>query len=238
VARQDGDRRLQVFLAQARGPARNAALARSLANMAIRIKAQREYPEKTLKLDDPIIETLVFVTTALEQAKIDYAITGSLASSVHGEAKSTAGADLIILATGRQASMLAAKLSPRFYAPDDMLRNAVDTHGFVNVIDNATSTKVDLSFVAPNGFLAECVRRRVRATFGTGTPEFWFVTAEDIILMKLLWRKDTRSTKQWDNALSVAKVKGARMDWKYLFDHAGKLSIEDDLIKLRNEAGI
>jgi len=229
---------MQVFIAQARGPARNAALTRSLANMAIRINAQREYPEKPLKLDDPIIETLVFVTTALEQARIDYAITGSLASSVHGEPKSTADADLIILAGGRQVSTLSAKLSPRFYAPEDMLRNAADSHRFVNVIDNVTSTKIDLSFAPSDGFLAECVQRRVRTNFGTGTPEFWFVTAEDIILMKLLWRKDTQSTKQWDNALSVAKVKETRMDWKYLFEQAKKLGIEDDLIKLRDEAGI
>ena len=62
--------------------------------------------------------------------------------------------------------------------------------------------------------------------------------AEDIILMKLLWRRDTRSTKQWENALSVARVKGARMDWKYLFEQARTLDIEEDLIALRDEAGI
>ena len=56
--------------------------------------------------------------------------------------------------------------------------------------------------------------------------------------MKLLWRKDTQSTKQWDNALGVARVKGARMDWKYLFENAKSLGVEDDLIRLRDEAGI
>jgi len=64
------------------------------------------------------------------------------------------------------------------------------------------------------------------------------VTAEDIILMKLLWRRESRSEKQWSNALSVARVKRARLDWKYLWEQARSLGIEDDLVKLRDEAGI
>ena len=64
------------------------------------------------------------------------------------------------------------------------------------------------------------------------------VTPEDIILMKLLWRRDSTSEKQWRDALSVARVKGARMDWKYLFEQAKRLGIEEDLITLRDEAGI
>ena len=81
-------------------------------------------------------------------------------------------------------------------------------------------------------------RRRMRERIGPDSLEFWFVTPEDIILMKLLWRKDTQSAKQWENALSVAKYKGTRMDWKYLFEQAKALGIEPDLIKLRDDAGI
>jgi hypothetical protein len=64
------------------------------------------------------------------------------------------------------------------------------------------------------------------------------VTAEDIILMKLLWRRESRSEKQWSNALSVARVKRAKLDWKYLLEQARSLGIEDDLVKLRDAAGI
>ena len=90
----------------------------------------------------------------------------------------------------------------------------------------------------PDPFFDSVFARRVMQKYGPAGPSFYTVTAEDIILMKLLWRKDTRSTKQWENALSVARVQGARMDWKYLFEQARNLGIEDDLIKLRDEAGI
>ncbi|MFQ5492343.1 MAG: hypothetical protein ACE5GE_16660, partial [Phycisphaerae bacterium] len=94
------------------------------------------------------------------------------------------------------------------------------------------------SFVANKGFLHQALKRRVRLPLGTASMAYWFVTAEDVILMKLLWRKDTQSPKQWDNALGVAKVKGARMDWKYLFEKAGQLGVEQDLVRLRDQAGI
>ena len=56
--------------------------------------------------------------------------------------------------------------------------------------------------------------------------------------MKLLWRKDTRSAKQWDNALGVAAVKGARMDWEYLFRQAETLGLTKDLTELRDAGGV
>jgi hypothetical protein len=119
-----------------------------------------------------------------------------------------------------------------------MLMEAARNYGFTNVVDNRTGLKADFSFVAPSGFLAEALGRRVRESIGAAQGRFWFVTPEDVILMKLMWRKDTRSTKQWDNALSVARVKGARMDWNYLRAQARELGIDDDLTQLRDAAGI
>jgi hypothetical protein len=189
-------------------------------------------------MDNALIETLRASTEALEEAGVTYAVTGSIASSRHGEPVSSLDVDLIVAATPEQAVSVARKLMPRFYAPEEMLQTACRTQGFANLIDNRTGFKVDLSFVASTGYLGEVLRRRIRATIGTKGPAFWFVTPEDIILMKLLWRRDTRSTKQWENALSVARVKGARMDWKYLFEQARNIDIEADLVALRDEAGI
>jgi hypothetical protein len=189
-------------------------------------------------MNDALIDTLGQVVDALEEMEVAYAVTGSVASSVHGEPFSSMDADLIVLASTQDAARLSARLTPRFYAPEDMLVDAAAGHTFANVVDNRTGLKIDLSFVGDDPFLREVLRRRVRARIGTHPTEFWFVTPEDVILMKLLWRKDTQSAKQWENALSVVRVKGARMDWKYLFERADTLDIEKDLSRLRDEAGI
>ena len=229
---------MQVYLAQARGPVRNGDLLRQSVDRALSIRAANEGRLGEFMIDDALIETLGEVASALEELGIPYAVTGSVASSVHGESSSTQDADLIVLAPIDRAAALSVRLSPRFYAPDDMLIDAARRSSFVNVVDNRTSLKVDLSFVGDDPFLLEVLRRRGRARIGGHPREFWFVTPEDIILMKLLWRKDTQSSKQWDNALNVARMKGVHMDWKYLFEQARALKLEADLIRLRNEAGI
>ena len=198
----------------------------------------RHPPQEGIAMEDTLVETLEAAVRALEAAGVVYAVTGSIASSVHSEPLMSEDVDLIVHASVEQARAVARALSPRFYAPEDMLVSAAEKHSFTNVVDNRTSLKVDFSFVPSAGYLGAALARRVKQRIGMGMPEFWFVTAEDVILMKLVWRKDTRSAKQWDNALSVARVKGARMDWKYLFEQAKKLGVEEDLERLRDEAGI
>jgi hypothetical protein len=235
---QQRDRWMQVFLAQARGPVRNGDLLRTGMDRALHILATRRDKEAQGLMDDALIDTLSQVVDALEGVGVVHAITGSVASSVHGEPFDSMDADLVVLASTTQMAKVAARLTPRFYAPEDRLVDAAARHTFANVVDNRTGLKVDLSLLSGDPFLQGALRRRVRARIGQHPKDFWFVTAEDVILMKLLWRKDSRSAKQWENALSVARVKGARMDWKYLLEQARSLGIEDDLVELRNEAGI
>ena len=235
---QKRDRRMQVYLAQARGKVRNGDLLRQSIDFALRLKAAQSGEQGIAPMDDALVNTLTEVADALEAIGVTYAVTGSIASSVHGEPFSSLDVDVILTASARETIDLADRLSPRFYAPRDMLVDAAERSAFANVVDNRTGLKVDLSFVGKNTFLKATLRRRVRSRIGSHPKEFWFVTAEDVILMKLLWRRETRSAKQWENALGVATVKGARMDWKYLFEQAELLGIENDLAKLRDEAGI
>ncbi|MGB2984374.1 MAG: hypothetical protein WBE26_00710 [Phycisphaerae bacterium] len=187
---------------------------------------------------NPIVEVISAAVNALEAAGIEYAITGSVASGLHGEPVSTQDVDMIVRMTPQQAQQVATELPQRFYRNEESLIEAARNGGFVNVIDMDTTFKVDLSVVSATPYHAEVFQRRQSMEFEPGGPAFNVVSPEDIILMKLVWRKETRSTKQWENALSVARVKGARMDWKYLFEQAGLLGIEEDLIRLRDEAGI
>ena len=232
------DRTMQVFYAQARGWKRYGDLLRCAVRTALAIQARREHGQEDIHMQDPLGEALDRVTQALEACGIDYAVTGSVATSVHGEPFSSLDVDLVVAGDATRAAKLAESLSPEFYAPADMLTDAAERSAFVNVVDNKSGLKVDFSFIGSDPYLRQALARRVRRTIGSAEPEFWFVTAEDVILMKLLWRKDTQSTKQWDNALGVARVRGARMDWKYLFENAKSLGVEDDLIRLRDEADI
>lgn len=187
---------------------------------------------------NPIHDVIAETVKALKAAGVEYAITGSVASGVHGEPISTLDVDMIVRMTPRQAKQVAAALPQRFYRNEETMIEAARDGGLVNLIDMDTSFKVDLSFVSPTPFHLAVFRRRKPMEFEPGGPKFDVVSAEDIILMKLVWRIDSQSAKQWETALGVARAKGARMDWKYLFEQARSLDIEEDLAKLRDEAGI
>lgn len=185
-----------------------------------------------------ISEVISIIARALSEAGIEYAITGSVASGVHGEPTATQDVDIIVQMTEAQARALARALPPRFYRNEDSLAQASRTRGLVNVLDMDTAFKIDLSVVPLTPFHRSVFERRQSIAFESERAKIDVVSPEDIILMKLLWRRDSMSEKQWRDALGVARVKGARMDWKYLFGQARSLGIEEDLINLRNEAGI
>jgi hypothetical protein len=233
---QERDRVMQWHLAQARGPVRNARLMRRMT--ATLLRARQGAKGRTTMSTDPVLDVLEAAVTVLEAAGVEDAITGSVASSIHGEPYSSQDVDLVVRMTPEQARQIAEQLPRRFYRSEDALVRAAQTCGMANLIDTDTGLKVDLSVLTPSGFHDRVFERRVMDSLGGTDREFAVVSAEDIILMKLAWRKDTRSAKQWENALGVARCQGTRMDWKYLFEQAVTLGIVEDLERLRDEAGI
>jgi hypothetical protein len=185
-----------------------------------------------------VYEAMELVVQTLCATKVQYAITGSVASGLYGEPVTTQDVDIIVRMTESQARQVAQTLPTRFYRSEEALIGAARDGGIVNVIDMDTAFKVDLSVVGLTPFHRDVFDRRRKVEFQPGGMKIDVVSPEDIILMKLHWRKDSRSEKQWRDALGVAQVKGARMDWKYLFEQARGLGVEDDLVRLRDEAGI
>lgn len=192
----------------------------------------------TTMTDDALIRLLAVICDRLDALGVKHAVTGSVASSVHGQPVGSLDVDIGLRMTLAQADQFADSLPPGIYRSIEGLREAVRTNGMSNVIDIASQFKADLSVLPPEPFYDNVLERRQRIAYAPGGPTFWTVTAEDIILMKLVWRVNTRSKKQWDNALSVAHAKGARLDWKYLRQWATELSVAEDLQQLQQEAGI
>ena len=188
--------------------------------------------------DDPIIDLISAIVNVFDRVGITYAITGSVASSLHGEPCVSQDVDFVVRMTPDQAKQVATELPRRFYCSDEALIEAARECSFANIIDGDWGLKADISVLAPGDFHDQVLSRRRPAEFGPGAPKFYLVSPEDIILMKLVWRKDTRSEKQWQNALGVARTRGVRMDWDYLFHQAEALGVSDDLRKLRDEAGV
>lgn len=188
--------------------------------------------------ENPMNALIAAVTACLEDAGVAYAITGSVASSIHGEPVTSLDVDIVVVMTPGQAAEIAERLPPPLYIDQEQLRAAAFQAGMSNLYDLETGLKIDISVLEDDAYSNAIMSRRVQVRSEEGQRPFWVVSAEDVILMKLVRRRDSRSSKQWANALSVARVQGGRLDWGYLRAWAAKLSIESDLQSLMEEAGI
>lgn len=181
---------------------------------------------------------LEVICSELDAHGLCYAITGSVASSIFGEPITSLDVDVCLRMTTGQAKALSSTLPQRFYRSEQALIECAERKGMANLVDMDTGIKVDLSVLPDEPYFDSVLARRQQVAYGSGGPAFWTVSAEDIILMKLRWRRDSESQKQWDNALSVVRVQGGRLDWEYLRQWAGTLGLATDLTALREAAGI
>lgn len=122
----------------------------------------------------------------LEEAGIAYMLAGSMASSFHGEPRSTQDIDLVILMKPGQVDALRRVLpDDRFYFDPDTARDALLRHSQFNVIDMETGWKADLIARKPRAFSRVEFERRERVAFGD--CELWVASAEDVVVSKLEW---------------------------------------------------
>ena len=166
----------------------------------------------------PIIE-------ALDRAEVAHMLTGSLASSMHGIARTTADIDLVVDLDSAGLDRLIAHLDPqRHHVPHSFARQAVEQRSSFNVIDEATGWKVDLIVRRDRPFSRMEFARRERATVA-GVPVF-VATAEDSVLSKLEWARAGGSDRQLDDAANVLRVR-QNLDHSYLREWAGTLGVLD-----------
>ncbi len=186
------------------------------------------------------VEVALRVTALLEELGVRYVVGGSLASMVHGEARSTRDVDIVADLGPEHVEPLVGGLGKEFYADRDMIREAIELRRHFNVIHLASMYKVDL-FVPPDEELhAEKWKRRQRLVLDVD-PErkAWVTDPECIVLQKLAWYRegDEVSDQQWRDVLGVLKVQGDRLDLEYLRRWAVELGITDLLERARDEAG-
>jgi hypothetical protein len=189
------------------------------------------------RLPDPLAIALE-IAGILDRLGIPYLAAGSLASSFHGEPRSTNDVDFVVdLSTGRVAEFLGA-LGDRYYVSADAAAEAVRAGGAFNLIHYATAVKVDLFVAGDDPFDAERLAARTRERIGVTDREVLDMdTAEHTILRKLEWfrRGGEGSERQWRDVIGVIRAQAPRLDWDHLAAWAPRLGIADLLERARRE---
>ena len=176
------------------------------------------------------------VIQTLEDAGIDYMITGSVASSLQGEPRSTHDIDLVVaIQQSGVKELVEAFPPPDFYLSEASILDAIDNQGMFNLIDVREGDKVDFWILTDEPFdRSRFSRKYVEEVAGISVQ---VSRPEDTILAKLRWAQlSGGSEKQFADALRVYEVQFEKLDPDYLAHWAEALNVGSMLKRLQDEA--
>ncbi len=151
----------------------------------------------------------------LERADVPYMITGSVASSYHGEPRATRDLDVVIDPDRAGIDRLVAELeADGLYVDAEAARRALDDRTQFNAIEAATGWKIDFLVRKDRPFSREELGRRTRANL-LGTPA-WIASPEDTIIAKLEWAAASGSDRQLLDVASMLVIGEQSLDLAYV----------------------
>lgn len=181
-------------------------------------------------------ELLSAIVRALDEAGVEFMLTGSVASSFQGEPRATHDIDLVVLMTPEAAGpLLAAFPPPDYYLSEQAVREAIRQRSMFNLLHLPSGGKVDFWMLTDEPFdQSRFARKRPIDLQGVRLN----VSApEDTILVKLHWSKAMGgSDKQFTDIVRVYEVQGPQLDRAYLEHWARQLDVEDLWRRVQAEA--
>lgn len=183
-------------------------------------------------------ELLKKVVQTLEDARIDYMVTGSVASSLQGEPRSTHDIDLVVaIQKSAVKKLLEAFPPPDFYLDEYSILDAINRQSMFNLLDVNEGDKVDFWILTDEPFdQSRFSRKYVEEVMGI---RIQVSSPEDTILAKLRWSKlSGGSEKQFTDALRIYEVQFGKLDKDYLEYWVNKLNIKSIWKRLKNEAEV
>jgi hypothetical protein len=161
---------------------------------------------------DELKSFFAYVTALLEYLNIPYMVVGGFAAIFYGEPRFTADVDIVV---DMQASQIDEFVSafpiPDYYVSKEAIQDSLQRRYPFNVIQTSTGAKIDLVPLPTDAFTKIAFSRRQRLAYSERGETAEFISAEDIVLAKMLAYKATGSEKHLRDAVGVLV-----MQWDYL----------------------
>ena len=176
------------------------------------------------------------VQRALDTAGVPYMVTGSFASSVHGDPRASKDIDIVIAPDRDQLVAFMRQFPPNeFYAQEEDAFEAMANTSIFNIVDFETGWRVDFIFRKSRPFSLEEFNRR-RAVDVAGLKLF-VAAPEDILIAKLEWAKLGESERQLEDAASIIRVQGENLDVGYVERWIRELELKEQWLAAKARAG-
>ncbi|MEO0124439.1 MAG: hypothetical protein ABIL69_10615 [candidate division WOR-3 bacterium] len=180
-------------------------------------------------------EILQKVIDLFKKYDIEYMITGSFASNLHGVPRATFDADVVIKTSVNALGDFLNEIRKEFYIEYESPQEILTQQKIFNIIHYKTGFKFDIIPIKNRRYSEVEFERRQEAEF-LGL-RCWFASPEDTVLTKLEWAKSGNSERQFNDALGIAKIQKENLDWEYLNKWASELSVLELLNEIKSEVG-
>ena len=175
-----------------------------------------------------LVEVVDAVVAALRHHAIPYYVTGSFASSIHGEFRATADIDLVAEIKPSTLPALLRDLEVAFVTDAEQAKSALAAGMSFNLIHRTTYLKVDL-FPCDNAFNRSALHRAVAIDIPGATESLRVSSLEDILLAKLRWYRlgGETSEVQRRDVHQLIELNRDALDVSYLRQWSSVLGVDD-----------
>lgn len=174
------------------------------------------------------------IASVLNRLKIDYIITGGIAVSVWGNPRHTADVDIVVeidsVKSIQDLLKDLKKVFPKSYPDLEMAIDAFNRKSEFNVIESGYGLKADF-FISDKSEYKKTEIKRGRLK-KIDNKIIRFASPEDLIINKLIWFKESQSTRQLEDILSIMDVQ-KKLDKNYLNKWIEKLGLGKEWQKLK-----
>ncbi len=173
------------------------------------------------------------ITKLLDKFQIPYMVTGALSVIFYGRPRASHDIDFVIDVKRKDVEKIKkafATLPSDFVVQQESIEDAILHKFSFNILHLPTMLKLDFFLLKNDEFDKSRFQRK--KTVNVFEQKMTFASAEDTILIKLVWYKDTKIEKHLIDAAFVYQIQNKNLDKSYLLKWARKHQTEKLLEEL------
>jgi hypothetical protein len=214
------------------------AFAQKIANAWLQEKCPIDYiPPNLMSWSQDPTAIASLLAQILNTANIPYYITGGVAAIAHGEPRATIDLDVVIGIDLADLPALAANFETQGFYVAGLADVMTGSLRCLNITHLETIENIDLMISGREKYdLIKFDRARAYTLPGSGAVAI--SSPEDVIISKLVWRRESQSDKQWRDILGILKVQREKLDFVYLREWVEWFGLDNDWLRAKIEAGV
>ncbi len=183
-------------------------------------------------IQDPAVLKILNI---FDKNKIEYMISGSVASMFYSKPRMTHDIDLVVDIRLKSALLLYKEVIDEYYISEEGINDALANKTMFNLIHNDTGFKIDCWILTDSEFDISRFARRQKHK--VDDREFYFSTPEDTLLIKLVWLKESGYKKHSKDISDLLRLFPGNLDYEYIWSWIEKIDLQDEaaVVSLRHE---